>query len=361
MKSNEGLDFSDFDISNTFLPEVVEELEEVLEEEEDDKEVASEETPIEEEDDVEEVEEEEDEDEVIEESTVDDDEEEVEDEVDLNLTPLMELVNRDMPVELDLSKYDSSDEESLAAFIRDAVKENSKPEFASDEVREFNDFVANGGDPRLFIDKMYGQTDYESVKLEDNEAAQKEVLRDFLIAEYPNRDANWIEAKIERYENSGVLAEEANDALSTLVLKQEGEKDSLAERQRLANEERLADYNRQITELEDNINKQDVILGKPLTKTDKKNLFDFATKRDKYGKTGFERASESAPNAALKILFLAYNNFDEGAITKVAKTKAKSELKKNLTRYSSTNASGSSGSSKAPKSSNFNLKEEFGV
>lgn len=348
----EKLDLSDFYITGNLVPEKPVEIEEQ-------EEIASAEETPEDEGQSEEIEEEDNVEEETEEPTV---EEEEEEEVsDLDLTPLFELANRDMPVELDISKYDTTDPESLAEFLRESVKQNSNPEFASEEVKKFNDFVKNGGKPEQYLDAMYGQPDFESINLEGNEAAQKEVLRVFLTAEYPNRKPEWIADKIERYENSGVLEDEAKDALTSLIEIQKTEKESLAERQRLAYEEQVAQYEQQVKALEERINKKDDILGQSLTKSEKKELFDFATKHDKNGKTAYEKAMESNPDAGLAVLMLAKYNFDIGAFTKAAKKETIKDLKKNLSRFTSTNAEGGRSSSRASSSSRLNFKEEFGV
>jgi hypothetical protein len=357
MSEKSNLDLSDFDISGSLLSNPLEDVLPVEPVEEEEEEVASDETPTAEKDDPKVVEEEEEEVEPVNESTVNKEEEGE----DLNLTPLFELINRDMPNEISLEGYDVSDEESLVAFVKEAVKQNSAPDFASEEVKRFNDYVSHGGDPKNYLDSVYGTVDYANLRIDGNEEAQKEVLRTFLKAEFPKRDQDWVEAKIERYENSGILEEEAKEALSSLASFKAEDDEYIIERQRLEHEERVKQYKQQLADLENKINSKEQILGKEVNKAERKKLFEFATVRDKYGKTQYERIMESAPEAHLGVLMLAYHNFDMGVFTKTAANKTMSTVKKNLSRYTATNAEGNAGGMREPKSSKTSLREEFGM
>jgi hypothetical protein len=278
---------------------------------------------------------------------------------DLDLKPLYEMVNRDMPVELEMEGYDTGDPESLAKFIKDAVAANSKPAFANEEVEKFNTYVAKGGNPRSYMDEVYGDWDYSSVKLEDNEGAQKQVLSQFLAERNPNRDSEWINNKIERYENSGVLELEAAEALEYLQDKQSVKDQELIAKQSNIKQEQELTYKKQLSDFKTQIEDQTKLAGVTMNDSKKKKLFEFATSVDKHGKTEYQKILESVPEAQLQMLMFAMNGFKAGPTKIEATTAAARELKKGLSRFKSSNIEGSGSSRATHQLSRTSIKDEF--
>jgi len=96
--------------------------------------------------------------------------------------------------------------------MQDVVEENSKPDYASDEVAALDEFVRNGGKLQDYF-KTDHELDLDNIDIED-EHSQKTVVRQ-LLKEKGFSDKQ-IEKKIQKYEDAGLLEDEAEDAIEDL-------------------------------------------------------------------------------------------------------------------------------------------------
>lgn len=103
--------------------------------------------------------------------------------------------------------------EELINYFSEVIEENSKPEYASEEVEQLDKFVREGGNLRDFF-QIDAELDLDNIELEDNESNQKAVVREFLKEKGFNTAQ--INKKINKYEDAGILEDEAEDALESL-------------------------------------------------------------------------------------------------------------------------------------------------
>ena len=103
--------------------------------------------------------------------------------------------------------------EDLINYFADVIEQNSVPTYANDEMAALDEFVRNGGNLRDYI-KIDAELDLDNIQIEDNESNQKQVLRE-LLKEKGFNDAQ-INKKLTKYEDAGILEDEALDAIDTL-------------------------------------------------------------------------------------------------------------------------------------------------
>lgn len=103
--------------------------------------------------------------------------------------------------------------EGLTDYLRKVVEENSVPEYADERIQQLDEYVKNGGNFEDFYAAQQQQINYEKLDLED-EGTQKAVIHDLLkLNGYTEQQ---IENKISRYEDAGMLEDEATEAASRL-------------------------------------------------------------------------------------------------------------------------------------------------
>jgi hypothetical protein len=115
--------------------------------------------------------------------------------------------------------------EELITYFQDVIAENSKPDYASDEIEQLNEYVKNGGDLRKYL-TVDAEVDLENIDIED-EGNQKLLVKQ-LLKEKGFSDKQ-IAKKISKYEDAGLLEEEAEDALEDLKEINEKKKQELLE------------------------------------------------------------------------------------------------------------------------------------
>lgn len=198
------------------------------------------------------------------------------------ITPFVELFADKLGWELD-DKTKPKDIDSLINFIDDIIENNSKPKYFSDEIRQLDEFVKNGGDIRNFLTQTKSGIDLDNIDM-SKETNQKAVIIEHMKnLKYSDER---IAKKIERFEESGILEEEAEEAVDYLKsYRQEKEEKLLKEQQKQA-ELKLKEQQKFISTVENTIMKTDTILGIPLNNAQqKKELIDYILKVDAQGRT----------------------------------------------------------------------------
>jgi hypothetical protein len=115
-------------------------------------------------------------------------------------------------------------------FMSEMVDEASQPKYANDEVAKYDEFVRNGGNLREFYKSVVdGRVDTESIDIE-NSYDQKRVLTEHLTNQGYSEDN--ISKKLQRWEEAGVLEDEASEALELLKNYNEKQEQKLLETQK---------------------------------------------------------------------------------------------------------------------------------
>ena len=176
--------------------------------------------------------------------------------------------------------------EDVVEFVKEVIEENSKPEYSSEEVAAIDKFVKDGGKISDYIKTIHGGIDVDSIDL-TNESSQKAVIRENL------KNKGYSEARIQkmidRYEDSGVLAEEAEDALDLVKEYKENTSKKLLEDQEKANKEQKQAQLNYIRSVESTIRDVSEIRGVPITQKEKKELMDYIFKPSADGMTAFQK------------------------------------------------------------------------
>lgn len=174
----------------------------------------------------------------------------------------------------------------LIGYIQDVVEENSKPQYADERIAQLDEYVRNGGNFDDFYNNMSQDIQYDKLDLED-EDNQKLAVKDYLkLSGYSDEQ---ISKKIERYEDAGVLEDEANDAIERLKIYKQHEieqQQRMQEQYRQQQQEQAMQF---VTSLNDTIKNLKSVRGVNIPKEDRKLLFDYITKVDANGLTQYQK------------------------------------------------------------------------
>lgn len=197
------------------------------------------------------------------------------------------------------------------------------------EVRYLLDNYEDGVPLNTLLNMQSQEQVYESITLENvekSETLQKNLVKDLLLK------SGWSEErankKIQRYEDAGVLYEEAEEALSSLVDVQKQQKEQYVVKQKEEQKQRIQAHEQWLENLNDHISKKEEILpGFKLSPKDKDNLYKGITKLDKNGENEIMRLRKKDPEFDLKIAYLAtVLKWDFSAFERQSTTKSTRKL-----------------------------------
>lgn len=175
--------------------------------------------------------------------------------------------------------------EELVNYFQQVIEDNSVPQYASEEVEKLDAFVKNGGDIKKYFE-IDAPLDIEDIDIteEDN---QKSIVREFLKEKGFN--TKQIDKKLTKYEDAGLLEDEAEDALEALKEIREQKKQQLLENQEKAAEERQKQQQAYFNAVVNEIKGMDNIRGVKIPEKDKRVLLEYIFKPNADGVTGFQR------------------------------------------------------------------------
>lgn len=226
--------------------------------------------------------------------------------------------------------FDEEDEEEkpktveeLVKYFKEVIEEQSTPEYASEDVAKLDEFVRNGGKLEDYF-SITPDIDVDNVDIE-NENEQKIVLRELLARKgYSDKQ---IAKKIERFEDAGVLEDEAKDAVEELQEIVAKEKEELLEQQRIKKEEMVQRQQKFFDDVVGEIKSLDSIRGIKIPAKDKKELLAYIFKADASGKTQYQKDySKSVKN----LIESAYFTMRGDTLLDAAKKQGTSSAIKNL-------------------------------
>lgn len=227
--------------------------------------------------------------------------------------------------------------EELIGYMQDIIETNSTADYASDEVKELDEYVRNGGSIQDYISVSSKVSSYDSLDLED-EDDQKTIVKDFLKRSGFNDKQ--IQRKIEKYEDAGLLEDEAEEALeflkeATKKEKQEALKEQ--ENQRLLAEEQQAKFYQEITSEIETLKE---IRGIQVPQKDRKELMDYIFKVGPDGQTKYQK--DYAANFKKNLLESAYFTMKGDSLIKSAKSTGETSAVQKFKQSLRTNKVGSS-------------------
>lgn len=255
------------------------------------------------------------------------------------------LVNHIKDKLKDVVQFDEEDEpktvEDLVEFFEENAIEMAKPEYPSDEMEDLHDFVSNGGDLREYFEAKFGEVDLDNIDL-NKESSQKSVVSDYLKNKgYSDKR---IERTLDRFEDAGILAEEAEDALEELKEIRESNAKQLLKQQEDAKEQSIKQQQKFLTDVKSSIDNIDNIMGVPISKKEKNELMEYAFKTDSNGQTQYQK--EFGKDYVNSLIESAYIQKNKGTFTKKVEknvgTNVKKDMFKKMRNTSSRRSKGSS-------------------
>ena len=225
--------------------------------------------------------------------------------------------------------------EELVNYFYDVIEENSKPSYASEEIEKLDEFVKNGGNIRDYF-SIDAEVNLEDIDIEDSEDNQKTVIREYLKEKGLNKSQ--IDKKLTRYEDAGVLEDEAVDALEALKDIREHKKEQLLADQQKAATEAKKRQQQFFDNVVNEIKGMDSIHGVAIPNKDKKALLDYIFKPDANGVTQYQKDySKSLKNLITSAYFTMKGDTLLSTAQKQGKKDAITHFKNTLTKNSGVN------------------------
>lgn len=221
-------------------------------------------------------------------------------------------------------EYKPKTAEDLIEYFKDVIEENSVPQYASEEVEKLDEFVRNGGNLKDYF-SIDADIDLDNIEVEDNEINQKLVVKEFLKEK--GFSAKQIDKKITKYEDAGILEDEAVDALEALKdIKAERKEKLLEEQQKSAREaqkQQQTFFNNVVSEIKG----MDSIYGIEIPEKDKRALLEYIFKPDAEGVTKYQKDyAKSLKN----LITSAYFTMKGDSLITIAKQKGKKDALDNF-------------------------------
>ena len=211
----------------------------------------------------------------------------------------------------------------LVKYFKDVITESSVPEYSSEDVQKLDEFVRNGGKLEDYFQAGNG-IDYETIDITD-ENNQKKVIT-ALYKEKGWEDAR-ITKKLERYEDAGVLEDEAEEAVELLKKIEAEKKEALLEGQKKTAEEAKQKQQKFYGDVVNEIKALSDIRGIKISKDDRARLAEYIFKYDSNGVTQYQKDyAKSVKN----LLESAYFTMKGDALISAAKSEGNSTAMQRL-------------------------------
>lgn len=225
--------------------------------------------------------------------------------------------------------------QDLVEYFREVIEDNSKPDYASEEVEKLDEFVRNGGNLRDYF-QLDADLDLDNLNLEDDEVAQKAVVR--MLLKEKGFSSTRIDKMITKYEDAGILEDEAQDAIEDLKEIKESKKKQLLEEQ----QKQAQAVKRQQQEFFNNVMNEikgmDNIYGITIPEKDKKALLEYIFKPNSKGVTKYQ---EDYAKSLKNLVTSAYFTMKGDSIITIAKKEGKKDaidnFKNTLTKNTGVN------------------------
>lgn len=258
-------------------------------------------------------------------NNIDDNDDDVDEEESSKVTALFDAIAEELEWEFDDDEEEEKPKtvEELVNYFKEVIKEQSVPQYANEDVAKLDEFVRNGGDLNDYF-TLTPEIDYENfdTTIESN---QKQIVK-MLLAEKGFNEKQ-IARKIEKYEDAGILEDEAEDALEAMKEIEETEKEQLLEDQRKQHEQTVARQQKFMDDVVGEINAMKDIRGIKVPEKDKKALLAYIFKADANGKTQYQKDySKSVKN----LIESAYFTMKGDTLLDTAKKMGTSSAIKNL-------------------------------
>jgi hypothetical protein len=204
---------------------------------------------------------------------------------------------------------------------------------AMPDVEQYLKYRLQGGDSAKFFNTFYGDVDYGSLDLqEEDTVTQEHLVRQAM--ELKGFEREDIEESVQEFKNSGLLHSQASKALKGLAKHQVREQGRLIEEQERAAAQAQAQSADYWKEVETTLQGSSEFRGIPVSEKEKRDLLEYLSKPVQDGLSAFQIALNQAPvDVYLAIASLMKKDFNiDGIVSRKAKTQQAQTLKEKLSK-----------------------------
>ena len=201
----------------------------------------------------------------------------------------------------------------LISYFKTVIEENSKPDFASEEIEALDAYVKQGGDLKKYL-QIDAELDLDDIDL-DEESNQKAVVK--MLLKEKGFSSKQIDKKISKYEDAGLLEDEAQDAIEDLKEIREQRKEQLLKQQKKAHEQYQEQQRAFYTNVVDEIKGLKNIRGIAIPEKDKRVLIEYILKPDADGRTKYQK--DYAKGGVKNLIESAYFTMNADKLLEAAK------------------------------------------
>lgn len=224
----------------------------------------------------------------------------------------------------DIGEFDKV--EDIIDKLAEIVETNSTPDYANEEVAKIDKFVRDGGNLKDYYSEVYEQTlSVDTLDLED-ESDQKRVIKQNL--KNNGYSDTQIKKKIERYEDAGVLQEEAEEAVELVKEFNKKKQEKLLKDQENVSAIREKQQQKFVSDVQSTIKGLKDIAGIPISNDQKRELLKYTLIFNKDGKTAYQNEYDKdlVKNFIISAFFVKYKD----SLLEKAEKKGASDLAKQL-------------------------------
>lgn len=197
-----------------------------------------------------------------------------------------------------------------------------------EEVKEFYNFLKEGGDPQEYLSTVHPEVDYSKMEIaEDNEDTQERIVREHLkLQKFSNEE---IDQTIKELKQSDLLLSQSTRSLRLLQEHQKEGKNELKARLAAQKEQQEKEAKAFWDDVSTKVTKSSDLSGIPLPEAKKKDFLEYLQKPVKDGKSQALLDAEGATlDQLLAVELLRFNKYDlSGLIKRTASTQNAEKLK----------------------------------
>lgn len=218
--------------------------------------------------------------------------------------------------------------QDVVDYLENLVNDASVPQYANDEVAKLDDYVKNGGNLKNYFNTVYERNfNIDEIDITDP-SDQKRVIKEALKEQGVKDDV--ISKRIERYENSGALDDEAMEAQEFILENKDKKEQTLLATQRehaTQIKERQREF---VSTVEQTIDKMVDIFGTKLTAKEKMELKPYILRPTSDGMTRYQKEYTDKEKYVNNLITSAYFTMKGDAFVKRTKEQATSDTYKNI-------------------------------
>ena len=247
--------------------------------------------------------------------------------------PLTKLLQEEIYKELewDIEEGDElASVKDLVDHLKKSVVAASAPQYANEEVARLDEFVKNGGKLTEFYSNVPASgIDLDNIDLTD-EKAQKDVVRE-LLSKVRGFKEDRIKRTLTRYEEGGILEEEAEEASELLKEYKSTSEERLLETQKNVAADMQKQQQKFYSDVEESVKALTDIRGITVSNKDKQELLDYIFKPGSDGRTKYQKDYASSVNHLIESAFFTKDK-DKNTLVNKAKKSAQSDAYKEIHR-----------------------------